>query len=398
MTRTPRCMAPSEVMHAPRARTLSLELLPPPASMIRTPPALPSGRAATPGLALGLGLALAIAIAPPLQAQVPEGWRDAELVFHTFSIVAVDLDTGETGVAVTTRNACVGNGVPWVRAGVGAVATQASTRTEYGGEILDRVEAGATAEEALAATLSRDPGANRRQIGVATIDGGVAQFTGTTTNPWSGQRSGTDYAVQGNLLEGPEVVEAVARSFEASRGTGRHLADRLVAALEAGQAEGGDARKGRIQSAAVRVADPREGMAQRPDGETVFIHVCEHPTPVAEMRRIHDTVSGTLGHRVMQSYSGSDVQQLKIMLHALGLYRSELDELPRDRGLGDFDDETAAAVDAFRGSVGLSGPSEGSPSGLVDTDTVDALWTALEAAGHDVAVRTELRALTRIRR
>lgn len=329
---------------------------------------------------------------------MPEGWRDAELVFHTFSIVAVDLDTGEVGAAVTTRNACVGNGVPWVRAGVGAVATQASTRTEYGWEILDRVEAGASADDALTAALAGDPGANRRQIGVATIDGGVAQFTGTTTNPWSGQRSGPDYAVQGNLLEGPEVVEAVARSFEESRGSGRHLADRLVAALAAGQAEGGDARKGRIQSAAVRVADSREGMAQRPDGETVFIHVCEHPDPVAELRRIHDTVSGTLGHRVLQSYSGSDVQQLKILLHALDFYRGELDELPRDRSLGAFDDETAAAVDAFRASVGLSTPADGSPSGLVDADTVDALWAALEEAGLATEVRMELRTLTRIRR
>lgn len=385
--------ARSEVMRRPRRRTLLANVPLPPASMTRTPRSPALGRLPIP--TLGLVLALAPA---PLRAQVPEGWRDAELVFHTFSIAAVDLDTGEAGVAVTTRNACVGNGVPWVRAGVGAVATQAATRTEYGEEILDRVEAGETAQAALSAALASDPGANRRQIGVATIDGGIGQFTGTTTNPWSGQRSGVDYAVQGNLLEGPEVVEAVARSFEQSRGSGRHLADRLVAALEAGQAAGGDARKGRIQSAAVRVADPREGMAQRPDGETVFIHVCEHPTPVAELRRIHDTVSGTLGHRVLQSYAGSDVQQLKILLHALGFYQSEVDELSRDRSFGDFDTETAEAVDAFRASAGLSTPSEGSPSGLVDADTVDALWAALEAAGLATDVRMQLRTLTRIRR
>lgn len=331
-------------------------------------------------------------------AQVPEGWRDAELVFHTFSIVAVDPETGEVGVAVTTRNACVGNGVPWVRAGVGAVATQASTRTEYGAELLDRLAAGESATEALEGALAGDPGADRRQIGVASVDGGVAQHTGSATNAWAGQRMGEGYVVQGNLLEGPEVVDAVALDFEATRGTGRHLADRLVSALEAGQREGGDARKGRIQSAAVRVADGREGMAQRPDGETVFIHVCEHPTPVAELRRIHDTVSGSLGYRTLQQFSGNDVAQLKLILHALDLYRPDLDELPRDAAFRVFDAEVVQAVDAFRGSHGLSTPADGSPAGLVDSALVAALWQALADRGLAPAVRQEIRGLTRIRR
>ncbi|MBT8402218.1 MAG: DUF1028 domain-containing protein, partial [Gemmatimonadetes bacterium] len=254
--------------------------------------------------------------AAPIHAQVPEAWRSEDLVFHTFSIAAVDPETGEVGVAVTTRNACVGNGVPWVRAGIGAVATQASTRTAYGDELLDRIAAGTSAADALERALADDPGADRRQIGVASIDGGIAQHTGDAVDAWAGQRAGPDYAAQGNLLVGTEVLDAVAADFESTRGTGRALADRLVSALEAGQAQGGDARTGRIQSAAVRVADGREGMAQRPDGETVFIHVCEHPTPVAEVRRIHDTVSGTLGHRPLQRYAGSDVAQLKIILHA----------------------------------------------------------------------------------
>lgn len=349
-------------------------------------------------LAAAAATAAALLAGGAASAQVPEGWRDDEVVFHTFSIVAVDPETGEAGVAVTTRNACVGNGVPWLRAGVGAVATQAATRTEYGDEILSRLADGATAAEALEEALASDPGADRRQIGVASVDGGVAQHTGEATNAWAGQRAGIDYVVQGNLLEGPEVVEAVARDFDATRHSGRHLADRLVSALEAGQAAGGDARKGRIQSAAVRVADPREGMAQRPDGETVFIHVCEHPTPVAELRRVHDTVSGTLGHRTLERFAGDDVEQLKILLHALGFFRPDLDELPRDRALGVYDDEAVAAVDAFRKSRGLSTPDDGSPAGLVDDETVDALWAALADAGRALDVRRELRALTRIRR
>jgi uncharacterized Ntn-hydrolase superfamily protein len=352
-----------------------------------------------PAVAALLTVIVAVLASPPsIRAQVPEGWRDAELVFHTFSIAAVDPETGEVGVAVTTRNACVGNGVPWVRAGVGAVATQASTRTEYGMEILERLAAGDDAPQALERALAGDPAADRRQIGVASVDGGVAQHTGSATNAWAGQRMGDDYVVQGNVLEGPSVVDAVAASFESTRGTGRLLADRLVAALEAGQAQGGDARKGRIQSAAVRVADGRDGMAQRPDGETVFIHVCEHPTAVAELRRIHDTVSGSLGYRTLQQFGGDDVAQLKIMLHALELYEPGVEELPRDAALRVFDAETVRAVDAFRASHGLSTTDDGSPAGLVDTATVAALWQALADRGQAPAVRQELRSLTRIRR
>jgi uncharacterized Ntn-hydrolase superfamily protein len=359
---------------------------------------LEQGPKRPPTSALAAVLVAVLAAPDAGAAQVPEGWRDADLVFHTFSIVAVDRETGEVGVAVTTRNACVGNGVPWVRAGVGAVATQASTRTEYGIEILDRLAAGEAARPALEGALGGDPGADRRQIGVASVDGGVAQHTGSATNAWAGQRMGEDYAVQGNLLAGPSVVDAVAESFESTRGTGRHLADRLVSALEAGQAQGGDARKGRIQSAAVRVADGREGMSQRPDGETVFIHVCEHPTAVAELRRIHDSVSGSLGYRTLQQFAGNDVAQLKIMLHALDLYLPNVEDLPRDAALRTFDAEAVQAVEAFRVSVGLSTAEDGSPAGLVDETMVAALWQALADRGLAPAVRQELRSLTRIRR
>src|SRR5687768_14056675 len=110
----------------------------------------------------------------PLDAQVPLDWRDS-LVFHTFSIAAVDPRTGEVGVAVTTRVACVGNGVPWVRAGVGAVATQANTRTEYGTELLDQLARGEDPERALERTLSADSQAVSRQIGVIALDGKSAQ-------------------------------------------------------------------------------------------------------------------------------------------------------------------------------------------------------------------------------
>lgn len=145
-------------------------------------------------------------------AQEPVSWAD-ELVFHTFSIAAVDPATGESGVAVTTRVACVGNGVPWVRVGVGAVATQASTRTEYGQELLDMLEEGMTPREALDLATAGDEGRERRQIGVVALDGSSAQHTGSGTGDWAGHRAGLNYATQGNVLVGPEVLAAVAAAF-----------------------------------------------------------------------------------------------------------------------------------------------------------------------------------------
>lgn len=334
----------------------------------------------------------------PLWAQEPVAWGE-EFVFHTFSIAGVDPQTGESGVAVTTRNACVGNGVPWVRVGVGAVATQASTRTAYGQEILDLLEQGMSPQDALDAATAADEGRDNRQVGVVSVDGRAAQFTGRGPGAWAGHRSGPNYAAQGNVLVGPEVVGAVADAFEASEGSGRHLADRLVEALEAGQAVGGDRRVGRQQSASVMVVDPREGMARRADGQTVHINVCQHETPVAEVRRIYDTVSGTLGFRELSLPVGNDVWQVRVIMHALGYYRPDDDTVERNAQTMRYDQEVAQAVDAFREAMGLSHPgSGGTPSGFVDTHTVALMWGALEEAGTAREVRDAIRDATRIRR
>jgi len=333
-----------------------------------------------------------------IAAQEPVSWGK-DLIFHTFSIAAVDPETGEVGVAVTTRNPCVGAVVPWVRAGVGAVATQASARVEYGDELLDMLAKGMTAEAALRDAVSRDPRAARRQVGVVGLQGGGAQHTGEGTSIWAGHRGGPNYVTQGNTLVGPEVLDHVAASFESTEGSGRYLADRLIEALAAGQALGGDARKGRVQSAAVVVADAREGRSRRPDGITANINVCEHPTPVAELRRIYTTISQTLGFRTLQQYSGNDVVQLKILLHALGYFRPASDslELGRDRAL--YTTETVEAVDAFRTGQGLRTRSRGgSPAGLIDADTVARLWAALEQAGKAAEVRERVKQLIAVRR
>jgi uncharacterized Ntn-hydrolase superfamily protein len=349
-------------------------------------------RVAAPVIAL-----FAPAFAAPVLGQEPVRWGDT-LNFATFSIGAIDPVTGEAGVAVTTRVPCVGNAVPHVRAGVGALATQAQTRIEYGAEVLARIAAGATPGAALGESVAADSQRERRQVGVIAINGEFAQHTGTGTSAWAGHRAGLNYVTQGNLLVGPEVLEAVARSFESSHGSGRHLADRLIDALAAGHAAGGDARKGRLQSAAVVVADPRPGRSRRPDAVTADINVCENPEPVAELRRIYDTISESLGYRTLMQPSGSDVFQLRIMLHALGHYSAGQSELRQEPGTNLYTQDLVDAVDAFRKAEGLSGPDSGSPPGLVDADVVRRLWNALERAGRADAVRQRTRELTAVRR
>ncbi len=336
--------------------------------------------------------------ATALRAQEPVNWNREDLLFNTFSIAAIDPRTGEVGVAVTTRVACVGNGVPWVRAGVGAVATQSSTRTQYGDELLSAIAGGESPEAALKRYMAADSGVQSRQIGVIALNGKSAQHTGSAAQPWAGHRAGTNYVTQGNLLTGREVVDAVAATFESTEGQPRHLADRLIEALAAGHAKGGDARKGRAQSAAVVVADNRPGRSRRSDGITVNINVCEHAEPVGEMRRIYDNISQTLGFRTLQAFSGNDIWQLKVMLHALGRYRSGEAELVRGADALVYTADAIAAVDAFRVDAGMAGPNAGVPGGLVDSETVERLWSALERAGKARAVREKLLETVSVRR
>ncbi|MGE0552737.1 MAG: DUF1028 domain-containing protein [Gemmatimonadales bacterium] len=342
-------------------------------------------------------LGLMLVVSGTAGAQEPVGWGDRpDAHFATFSIVAVDPMTGETGVAVTTRVACVGNGVPWVRAGVGAVATQANTRTAYGNELLALLASGIEPEAALARAVAGDTGRDRRQVGVIDRTGRTAQHTGPGTSPWAGHRAGRHFATQGNLLVGPAVLDAVARTFEASEGSPRHLADRLIEALAAGHEAGGDARKGRTQSAAVIVADPRPGRSRREDGVTVNINVCEHPEPVAELRRIYRTISQTLGFRRLESLNGNDVWQLKVILHALGYLRGDPPRLD-DAGRA-YDGAAVEAVERFRTDEGMSTSAVGSPAGLVDAATVAALWAALDRAGRADDVRRRILEVTAVRR
>ncbi len=308
--------------------------------------------------------------------------RDPE--FHTFSICAIDPDAGQCGVAVTTRVTQVGRYVPWVRAGVGAVATQATTAVKYGSAGLDLLAAGKAPDEVIDELLAEDNNRELRQLGIIDMQGRTAAFTGKDNGVFAGSRQGKNYTLQGNLLVGPEVIDAVAASFETTAGGGMALADRLIAALEAGQRAGGDKRKGRLQSASLVVADERHtGVADDHIVET--LQVAEHPEPVGELRRQYDRIHQRLGHRTFSVVRGRDVVELKQMLYRLKLLwpdRSEFPSRAEQADLDLFDAETAAAVDEFRAAHGLPVPADGlgHPSGLVDAPLVEALHTAYRDA------------------
>jgi uncharacterized Ntn-hydrolase superfamily protein len=172
----------------------------------------------------------------------------------TFSIVAYDPQAQEWGVAVESKFLAVGAVVPWAQAGVGAVATQSYANTSFGPNGLALMAQGLSAQEALDQLVAEDEDRARRQVGLVDAQGRAATFTGDECLAWAGGLTGTYYAAQGNILVSGATVEAMAKTFEETRG---ELADRLVAALAAGQAAGGD-RRGR-QSAAVLVVRPEGG-------------------------------------------------------------------------------------------------------------------------------------------
>jgi uncharacterized Ntn-hydrolase superfamily protein len=323
----------------------------------------------------------------------------------TFSLCAIDPATGEAGVIVTTRVPFVGRAVPWARAGVGAVATQAWTVVEYGRQGLDLIEQGVAPQEAIARLLSDDKARERRQIGMIDMQGRTASHTGKENGEWAGSRQGRNYTVQGNILVGREVVDAVADHFESTEGSGMPLAERMILALAAGQAKGGDRRWGLLQSAALRVADPNDP-GRGGDHLSVSIDVGEHQDPVAEVLRIYRTTQRRLGYRAFSEIQGRDVVELKRMLHALGYWRKDLAEFPKEpvarvdpglqrtdperyqkqlderrlamesymKDLAVYDAAAMDAVDAFRKDNGLA--FEGNPRGLVDERFVQALRAA----------------------
>src|SRR5678816_835069 len=203
----------------------------------------------------------------------------------TFSIVAFDPRTGELGVAVQSRFLGVGAVVPWAKAGVGAIATQSLANTTYGPEGLKLLASGVMPEDAIKQLTAGDAKSAVRQVGMVNVSGKSATFTGAECNPWAGGRSGPNYAAQGNILAGEGVVTAMAESFEKSADSGKELGQRLLDALEAGQAAGGDKRG--MQSAALLVVHEGWGYAGLNDRYR-DLRVDDHPNPIVELQRVYD--------------------------------------------------------------------------------------------------------------
>lgn len=199
---------------------------------------------------------------------------------HTYSIVARDPGTGQLGVAVQSHWFSVGALVPWAEAGVGAVATQSFVDVRYGAEGLERMRAGKSAQDALDALLRADPTPEVRQVALIDARGRIAQFTGKQCIPHAGQYAGDNFAVQANLMVREGVPEAMATAYRAARGS---LAERLLAALEAAQAIGGDLRG--KQSAAILVVRG-ESTGKVWEDRLVDLHIEDHATPLKELRRL----------------------------------------------------------------------------------------------------------------
>ncbi|MCS6936269.1 MAG: DUF1028 domain-containing protein [Candidatus Bipolaricaulota bacterium] len=198
----------------------------------------------------------------------------------TYSIVALDAEMGEFGVAVQSRAFRAGAIVPHAKAGVGAIASQALANLSYGPKGLALLEAGLSAAETLEKLISEDEHREHRQLAVIDSQGRIAQHTGRECLAWAGHRAGASWAAQGNILASSEVIAAMGEAFEKTDGI---LAERLMAALEAAQAAGGD-RRGQ-QAGAILVVRAN-AYFDGPFDRLVDIRVDDHPEPIRELRRL----------------------------------------------------------------------------------------------------------------
>jgi uncharacterized Ntn-hydrolase superfamily protein len=261
----------------------------------------------------------------------------------TFSIVAFDPANGDLGVAVASKFPCVGAVVPWAKAGVGAVATQAWANTAFGPDGLRHMRDGLPAADALDAVLAADDGREDRQSGFVDTRGNAATFTGTKCMDWAGGINGEHFAAQGNILMGEDVVRDLAEAFQATDGD---LCDRLLAAVLAGDAAGGD-RRGR-QSAALLVVRAGGGYEGRND-RYIDLRVDDHADAPAELARLFGVWDDTMlvRHDPPVEATLELIAEVQRRLAAIGRYRGEASGL--------LDDATRSALEAWAGEVNLEG-------------------------------------------
>jgi len=259
--------------------------------------------------------------------------------FGTFSIVAFDKETATWAVAVQSKFISVGSVVPVAEAGTGAIATQALANVAYGPDGLALLRKGVAASEVVRRLTEADPGRDERQLGVVDAKGGSASFTGTKCMEWAGHETGDGFACQGNILFGPGVVRAMARTYES---VGGDILDRLLAALAAGQREGGD-RRG-MQSAALYAVRKGGGYGGGND-RWVDLRVDEHPSPIEELKRVFKIYDMTMLNREdpasLLVIEGEVARALQHDLSVLGYYSGRL--------TGGWDAVSQAAFTRFLG-------------------------------------------------
>jgi uncharacterized Ntn-hydrolase superfamily protein len=240
----------------------------------------------------------------------------------TYSIAACDLEAGQWGVATQSKFLAVGSVVPWAEPRVGAIATQAYANPRYGSEGLGLLREGLSAEEVVQRLTAADEGRDQRQLGVVDREGRSASFTGAECLDWAGGRTGPCYAAQGNILVSAATVDAIAETFESSKGT---LAERLLDCLDSAQAAGGD-RRGQ-QSAALLVVEQDGGYAKLSD-TIVELRVEDHELPLEELRRLyrlHEALFGETPRDEWLTVDDALANELRQRLAKLG-YDGELED------------------------------------------------------------------------
>jgi uncharacterized Ntn-hydrolase superfamily protein len=260
--------------------------------------------------------------------------------FSTFSIVAYEVDENSFGVAVASKFLSVGAYVPFAKAGVGAIATQAYANLSYGDIGLTMLSEGKHADEVVAQLVSHDDGRDERQLGVVDFNGNAATYTGKKCMRWAGGMTGKGFAIQGNILAGESVIQDMASAFQSASG---ELADRLYAALHAGEHAGGD-RRGR-QSAALLVVKPNGGYGGFTD-RYVDLRVDDHLEPVPELNRLLQLHRLYFGKTDARDKIKMDATIMKLLQHAA---RSRGFQLDDDL----FSEETISTLNDFIGSENL---------------------------------------------
>lgn len=298
-------------------------------------------------LATALGACIALAI--PTGAQ-----QDADPFLSTFSIVACDAEQGFWGVGIQSRVVGAGAIVPAAEAGAGAIATQAAANVGFKRLGLELLRQGLTADQVRDRFIEADDGHANRQFAIADADCNVAAYTGERTNAWSGQRTGRNYSVQGNILAGPGVVEAMAAAYERAEADGAPFGERLLSALKAGQDAGGDVR-GR-QGAGLLIVRAEGGYGGR-DDRYADLRVEDHVEPILELERVYDIWMSLFhpgdhfmprGTKPIPVARGAHVCELRAMLA-----RSGHGQAPEPGRPCAYDDDLIGALKSFQRAEGL---------------------------------------------